>query len=129
MTDGEDRIERCARLLEDHPDAAATQRCRIGADVLAGEPDMTGDLGARTEQSHHRQAGRTLAAAAFADQAVDLTGPHVQIDASDGVDDTLWRVEANRESAQFQQWYIAHALRGCGGALKAAARKSMCSTG
>ena len=101
----------------------------VGADVLAGEPDMTGDLGARTEQSHHRQAGRTLAAAAFADQAVDLTWSYVEIDACDGINDTLRRVEADREVAQFQQWYVVHALRGCGGALKAAARKSICSTG
>ena len=87
--DGEHRIERAHRILEDHGHACAAdlarlrfaQRQEIGAvegHRIGG--DLAGRLG---NQAHDRQRRHALAAAAFADQAQDLAFLEVEGDTVD----------------------------------------------
>ena len=77
VADLADRIERCARILEDHRDFAAAQVAHLvfgrALDVDAGEHHRAfGDLAGAVENPHHRVGGHRFAGAGFADDAERL---------------------------------------------------------
>ena len=76
--DGQQRVERRHRLLEDHRDLAAAEASHrfLGQRevVLAGKAGRAGEarVGAVGEEPHHGERRDRLAAAGFADQRDDL---------------------------------------------------------
>ena len=77
VADLADRIERRARVLEDHRDFAAAQIAHLvfarRLDVNAGEHHRAfGDLAGAVEDAHHRVGGDGFAGAGFADNAERL---------------------------------------------------------
>jgi hypothetical protein len=77
--DGQHRVQRGLRVLEDHGDAPAAD----GAHALGRQPDQflpgeadgpAGDAPGRIDQADQREAGDGFARPAFADQAQDLAG-------------------------------------------------------
>ena len=90
VADGEARIERGHRLLEDHRHAVAAeiaQRLVIGRQQIEPvEADGAGHLsGSLRQQSHDRKRGDALAAAGFADEAEGGAVGDGEVDAIDGV--------------------------------------------
>ena len=87
---GERRIERRRRLLEDHRDVLAGQRAalRVGKahEIASLEQQLVGrDAAGERHQSHHRQHADTLAGAGLADDAEDIAPVDGHADAVDGV--------------------------------------------
>ena len=74
---GQERVER--RLLERHADRVADVR-PVAHDVVAGNPGGAG--GGREERREHVDGGR-LAGAVGAQEAVDLAGLDLEVDAVD----------------------------------------------
>ena len=77
LADGEQRIERGQRILEDGADAPAPDRAQLGwrqiVDALALKQDLAaGDPARRLQQPDHRGPGQRLAGTGFADQTQDL---------------------------------------------------------
>jgi hypothetical protein len=89
IADGEHRVERRHRLLEDHADAIAADRAHVllgqRQQILAGVADAAaGDApGRRRHQPHDRQRGDRLAAARLADDAERRAARHRERDAVD----------------------------------------------
>ena len=80
-----DRVERRARVLEDHRDFAPAQIAHLifagGAHVDAGEADRAvGDAAGAVEDAHHRVGGDRLAGAGFADDADGLALGDADVD-------------------------------------------------
>ena len=78
--DGQDRVERRHRILEDHGDVVAAESPALWlghADQL-GAPiaDRPADLGAGRKESHHRQERHRLARPRLTDDAQNLAGVH-----------------------------------------------------
>ena len=75
---GVDGREGGERVLEDHRDALAPQRGELpvahAPQLLALEADRAGNVGARGQETHHRQRGDGLAGAGLADDAEHLAG-------------------------------------------------------
>jgi hypothetical protein len=104
VADGERRIERRHRLLEDHRDAIAAdvaqRRGRQAKEVGAFEEDFAGGHPARArDEAHDRERGHALAAARFADEAERAAGSDVEIDAVDGGERSRFGREGGREAA------------------------------
>ncbi len=80
IADGEDRIERTHRLLEDHGDALAADGAQLrgagGQQILALEEDLAAEhaRGWRRQQTEDREGRDALAAAGLADEAEDFAG-------------------------------------------------------
>ena len=90
VADGEARIERGHRLLEDHrqPVAAQVAQGLVGhlEQIEAVEPDRAGDLGrVFRQQPHDGERRHALAAAGFADQAERRAVGDAEVDAIDRV--------------------------------------------
>jgi hypothetical protein len=100
VADGEYRIERAHRLLEDHRNPPATDRAHFaptaGSKVRPVEPDRSIDAGQIIrQQAQDRQPGDGLAAAAFADDADALTGRDVEVDLAGCLPDAMRGLEAD----------------------------------
>ena len=114
-----DRVERRRRLLEDHRDPVAADLAHLLVrdleQVPAVEQDLAGlDPPGVGHQAHDRQAGDALAAARFADQPHDLAAIDVEVDAVDGADDAVARVERGAQARDLEQRLLAAlALRAC----------------
>jgi hypothetical protein len=90
VADGEARIERGHRLLEDHgqPVAAQIEHLPLGqcAELAALEHDGAGDVGSGPGQKpHDGERGDALAAARLADDAERPAGLDGEADAADGL--------------------------------------------
>jgi hypothetical protein len=84
ISDGNDRIERCHRILEDHRDVLAPHPLHLsvgqGSEVTAHEADGTADnpCGRFRQQAHHRQRRERLATSGLTDDRHGLAGPDRQ---------------------------------------------------
>jgi hypothetical protein len=90
--DGQDRIERRHRVLEDHCDPAAAHAAKVllgQADELDPlEPDRTRDDAAgRVDEAEQREARHALARSGFADEPKHLAATEREGDAVDRFDD------------------------------------------
>ena len=95
---------RCGTDLCDVPDAAP-QLSRLRRQVVPGDG---GGPRARLEQrGEHSQRGR-LAGAVGPEEADDLAGPDVEVDAAHGVDRAVARLEAAGETARGDQLGVGH---------------------
>ena len=76
--------------------------------VLTVEQDLAGlDPPGLRDEPHDRQAGHALAAAGFADEAHDLAAVDVEVDAVDGPDDAVARVERGPQALDLEQRLVA----------------------
>src|SRR5690606_20875933 len=112
LAHGENRVESGHRFLEDHPDAATTNRahlCRRHPDeVLALEEDLAADLRhAAWQQSEDGQAGHGLAAPAPADHAEPFARRNAEADLARHRDMAGAAAEADGEVADFEQWVVS----------------------
>src|SRR5262249_30548827 len=112
LADGEDRIERGRRLLEDHGDAAAAQvgeRARPHVeDLVALQPDAARP--ARTPlrmQAQDRAQGDALARARLAQDPQGLAALEVEAHAGHGMHGAVGRGEGDVEIAHLEE--VAHA--------------------
>ncbi|MCY1243477.1 hypothetical protein D9M72_564930 [compost metagenome] len=79
--DAEHRIEGGGRILGDHADPPATQSRRMLPKILAVKMEPVGnDAGTLRSQAECRHPGHGLAAAGFADDAVDLAALDLEAD-------------------------------------------------
>ena len=129
VADFADRVERRARVLEDHRDFAAAQIAHLvfgrGLDVDAGKHHRAlGDLAGAVEDPHHGVGGDGLAGAGFADDAERLAFGHGDIDVLHGLDDAAPGGEFDREVVDVEQ-----RLRGHGVILTSAAADRRCRAG
>ena len=89
-SDGHDGVERGHGLLEDHGDVAAAVAAHggFGREVrsrsVAGEADVSGDVGGVGEEAEDGERGGGFAGAGFADQAEGFAGIDVEGDILDG---------------------------------------------
>ncbi len=105
--DGEHRVERRHRLLEDHADVAAADRLHLPLgqphEVVAEERDAARfDAGGRRQQPHDRERRDALAGAAFADDAERAARLEAERQIVDGVDDAFFGVEVGAEVGDFE---------------------------
>src|SRR6184192_3119166 len=89
--DGQHRVERGHRVLEDHRDLAAADPPQLPVaereQVLAAEErGAAGHAAGAREDAQQRERGDALAAARLADDAEGLADPDLEGDAVDGVD-------------------------------------------
>src|SRR4029077_9175550 len=116
FTDGEYRIERGHRLLEDHRDLlAAGLSHRFGRDVEQVDAAITnlarGDVARRlADQPHDAERGDAFAAAGFADHAERFARVDVKAYAIDGADHTPIGQEVRRKIPHVQEWNIGKRL-------------------
>jgi hypothetical protein len=109
VADGEARIERGHRLLEDHGEPVAPEVAQrlVGylEKVEAVEPDGAGDLGgALWQEAHDGERGDALAAAGFADEAKRRAVRDGEIDPVDGMGDTaIIAVKNHAQTLYFDQ--------------------------
>ena len=109
VADGEDRIERRHRLLEDHRDVVAPDRAhslvRQHGDVFALVEDFPADdpPGTLGQQLDHRERGDALAAAGFADQPHRLARFDAECHPIDRSDLSIAREEGGLQVANFEQ--------------------------
>ena len=99
-----DRVERALRLLEDHADPVAAELAHRLASGASAGPAVEDDLArlhppGRCHQAQDRQAGDALAAARLADEAHDLAAVDVEVDAVDGADQSVARLERGGQAA------------------------------
>ena len=107
-----DRVQRRLRLLEDHADpVAAIPAHRVVGErqqVLAVEDDLPAlDATGFCDQAHDREARHALAATRFADDPHDLATVDVEVDAVDGADLPLARVERRPQAADLEKRFLA----------------------
>ena len=109
LADGERRVERAHRLLEDHRDPVAAQlahrRRRQLEQIGALEPDLAaGDAARRPRhESHDRQCGDALAAAGLADDAERAARLQREAHAVDGAELAAFDVETGAEITDLEQ--------------------------
>ncbi len=113
VADFPDRIERRARVLEDHRDFAAAQIAHLvlgrGLDVDAGEHHRAlGDPAGAVENPHHSIGRHRLAGAGLADNAERLALGHGNIDMLHGFDDAAPGGEFDGEIADVEQGLRGH---------------------
>ena len=98
------RVEGADGVLEDHADGVAAKRLQGGLggvkEVGAGElHGFGGDCGAAGFQAEQGEAQHGLAGAGLADDAEDLGGAEVQVDAAEDVQAAAGRVEGQIEGS------------------------------
>ncbi len=108
VADGEHRVERRSRLLEDERDSGAADRLHLALggvhQAAALEPDVSaGDAARRLYEPQDRQRGHRLAAARFADQADGLAAADREADVVDGVDGAARGLEPRRQVLDLQE--------------------------
>ena len=100
VADGEHRIERGHRVLEDHRGGPAAQlrtaRClsAVSTSMPSSVRVLAVTLAGGAEEPHQRQAGDRFAGAGFADDAEALAFVDVKADAAHRFDDTAMLGEA-----------------------------------
>jgi hypothetical protein len=108
VADGEDRVQRAERVLEDHGDpAAADLAALLGGHlehVLAAEEDLAlGDLRRRhVEDAHDGLGGHRLAGTGLAEHGERLARAHVVVDAVDGLGHAVPGVELDVQVTHFE---------------------------
>ena len=104
--DGEDRVERLHRVLEDAGDLLAADRLQLGQPRLqqvAPLPQhLPAALGVVGQQRQHRHRGHALAGARFADQRRDRVLGHVEAHATDRLGDLRHPGELAHAEADLQ---------------------------
>ena len=99
----------CWKIMRDP--VAADLAHLVGRDrqqVAAVEDDLAGlDPPGLGDEAHDRQAGHALAAARFADEAHDLAAVDVEVDAVDGPDDAVARVERRPQALDLEERPLA----------------------
>ena len=113
VADLADRIERRARVLEDHRDFAAAQIAHLvlgrGLDVDAGKHHRAlGDPPRPVEDAHDGIGCHRLAGAGLADDAERLALGHRDVDMLHGLDDAAARGEFDGEVADVEQGLGRH---------------------
>ena len=113
VADFADRIERRARVLEDHRDFAAAQIAHLvlgrGLDVDAGKHHRAlGDFAGAVEDAHHGIGRHRLAGAGFADDAERLALGDGDVDVLHGLDDAAPGGEFDREIVDVEQRLRGH---------------------
>ena len=113
VADFADRVERRARVLEDHRDFAAAQIAHLvlgrGLDVDAGEHHRAlGDLAGAVEDPHHGIGRHRFAGAGLADDAERLALGHGDVDVLHRLDDAAPCREFHREIVDVEQWLRGH---------------------
>ena len=113
VADLADRVERGARVLEDHRDFAAAQVAHLvfarGLDVDAGEHHRAlGDPAGAVEDAHHRIGRHRLAGAGLADDAERLALGDGDVDVLHGLDDAAAGGEFDGEVADVEQRLGGH---------------------
>ncbi len=108
MPDLADRIERSARVLEDHRHFAPAQIAHLVfagvADVEAGEVHRAlGDAAGAVENAHHRVRGHRFSRAGLADDRQRLALGDGDIDVLDGAHDAAPGLELDREVTDVEQ--------------------------
>jgi hypothetical protein len=117
VTDGQHRMQRGERILEDGADLAAADLahggwCKI-VDALALEPDgSTRDASGRVEQTDDRGAGERLAGARLTDHAQDLSRQDVEGHPVDGGQRPVTGVEHHMQVPHRQQGVCCWGHRG-----------------
>ena len=112
--DGQDRIERCHRLLKDHADLTAADLADFlfaqRQKIAAVEPDAATDDTARRRRNEAQNRERTdrLAAAGLADHRNGLALPDIIRDAVDGSDEPRRRLEMSPQVLYLEQ--ICHTI-------------------
>ena len=105
--DGEDRIERAHRLLEDHRDLPAPHAAhlRLGhpQHIAAAPQHLAADPRRRFHQAQDGAQGQALARAGFAGKAHHLARTDVEIDAVDGGQLVARCPESHAQAAHRQQ--------------------------
>ena len=134
VADLADRIERRARVLEDHRDLAAAQVAHLvfagGLDVDAGEHHRAlGDLAGAVENPHHRVGGDGFAGAGLADDAERLALGHGDVDVLHRLDDAAAGGEFHGEIVDVEQRLRGHCslpinISSCGGLIRASIKTS-----
>src|SRR5258707_319515 len=113
VADFADRVERRARILENHRDFSAAQIAHL---VFAGGPDVdagkhhraVGDLAGAVEDPHHRVGGDGLAGAGFADDAERLALGRGDVDMLHRPDDAAAGREFHGEITDIEQRRRGH---------------------
>src|SRR6185436_18459074 len=139
IADGEHRVQRRHRLLEDHRDPVAADRAHLGLgqgeQVPAAVADLArGDAARRRDQPHDRERGHALAAAGFADDPEGAAPRDLERDAVDGADRPLIGAELRHQPAELEQrlGHLAPAYLTCDLARSSAGlrtARSTCETG
>ena len=121
IADGEHRVERGHRLLEDHRQLVAAQiaqaSCRQLQQILALEQHLTaGDAPGRLRhEAHDRERGDALAAARFADDAERAAALEAEVDAVHRAHFALFTVERRAEPANLKKVFCnRQSLPRCG---------------
>ena len=106
--DVEHRVERCHRVLEDHPDAAPTDaakhRRRCTQKLGPVEADRTGGDRIDIEQPERGQHRRALSRPRFTDHGGHLAAVHGEVEPAHGMHLPTAHGEADVESTDLQQW-------------------------
>jgi hypothetical protein len=106
--DGEQRVERGHRLLEDHRDVAAANLAHLFVveieQALAVERDLAaGAPGEPRQQPHDRERRDRLAGAGFADDGDDLAAADLEAQALDRTHGAARRLEMDVQVFDLQQ--------------------------
>ena len=107
QADGQHRVQRGCRFLEDHADAGPADGAQTGwrgcQQVLAAPVHMAGYRGVAAQQAADGTQGDAFAAAGFADQTKDFAGADGQRDIVDGSDDAAGGGEGDSEVLDREQ--------------------------
>src|SRR5262249_44658204 len=108
VANGERRIERGHRLLEDHGEPRATQVAQLARrdleQVAAFEMNLAAHFGIlRRQQAHDGERRHALAAARLAYQSQGAAALEREVDAVDGANRAVVGGKADGELPQFQQ--------------------------
>ena len=109
VADREHRVQRRHRLLEDHRDLVAAdlrQLALLERDeiaVLEQDARVLGDSARPVDQPHHRERSDGLAGPRLADDAERAALRDLEVDAVDGAQEALARVEAGAEVLNREQ--------------------------
>ena len=118
VADGEQRVQRRQRILEDMADGRAAQLPDAlvggGKQVLVAQHGGAADdaAGRRRHQPHDRHGGDRLAGTGFADEAEAFALLDVEVDAADRLVDLAADVELGAQSAHVQHRAVGSAARG-----------------
>ena len=116
VADLADRIERCARILEDHRDFAAAQVAHLvfgrALDVDAGEHHRAfGDFSGAVENPHHGIGCHRFARTGLADDPERFAFGDGNVDVLHRLDDATPCGELNREVVDVEQRLRGHVRR------------------